>query len=154
MIRLLRRDPSTPREHNGAVRFDDIVEEFKKKFFGTSQWSIDDWIPCLAKGGGPKKRCQYCLNPNSSKHFLYFRAIQGRSGGNLVDPAMQDNVLLPEGFTENIYHVGNGSDMHSIIRSGLIPGGKSLKRNRQSVFFHCSKPDVHTSESRSSIRPG
>ena len=30
----------------------------------------------LANGGGPKKRFQYWLNPNSSKHFLYFRAIQ------------------------------------------------------------------------------
>ena len=30
----------------------------------------------LAKGGGRKKRFQYCLNPFSSNKFLYFRAIQ------------------------------------------------------------------------------
>ena len=88
----------------------------------------------LAKGGGQKKRFQYCLNPHSSKLFLYFRAHQGHSGNNLLDPALQENVLLPEDFTEYIYHVGNVSDIYSIIKSGLIPGGKSLKGERQSVF--------------------
>ena len=92
--------------------FDDLVEEFKAKFDGTSRCSIDAWITFLAKGGGPKKRFQYCLNPNSSKHILYFRAIQGHSGGNLVDPALQDNVLLPDEFAEYIYHIGNVSEMY------------------------------------------
>ena len=140
MIRLLRHNPSISREDNGAVRFDDIMEEFKAKFDGTSQWPTHDWITFLAKGGGPKKRFQYCLNPNSSKHFVYFRAIQGHPGGTPADPALQDNVLLPEGFTEYIHHVGNVSGIESIIRSGLIPGGRSLKRDRQSVFFAAVNP--------------
>ena len=96
---------------------------------------MNAWITFLAKGGGPKKRFQYCLNPNSSKHFLCFRAIQGHSGGNLVDPALQDNVLLPDDFAENIYHFGNVGEIYSTARSGLIPVGRSLKRDRQSVFF-------------------
>ena len=107
MIRLLRHDPSIPREDDGAIRFDDIMEK------NSRQSSM------VLRNG--QVRFQYCLNPNSSKHFLYFRAIQGHSGGNLVDPALQDNVLLPEDFTEYIYHVGNASEIHSIIRSGLIP---------------------------------
>ena len=53
---------------------------------------------------------------------------------------MQDNVMLPEDFTEYICHVGNVSDIHSIIRSELIPGGSSLKRDRQSVFFTVVNP--------------
>ena len=81
----------------------------------------------MAKGGGPKKRFQHCLNPNSSKHLLYFRAIQGHSGGNLVDLALQDNVLLRD-------------EIYSITRSGLIPGGGSFSRNRQSVFFTAVNP--------------
>ena len=116
------------------------MEEFKPKFDDTSQWSVHAWITFLAKGGGQKKRFQYCLNPNSSKHFLYFRAIHGLSGGNLVDPALQDNVLLPEDFTEYIYHIGNVSEILSITRSGLIPGGRSLKRDRQSVFVTAVNP--------------
>ena len=35
MIRLLRHDPSIPREDDGAVRFDDLIEKFKAKFDGT-----------------------------------------------------------------------------------------------------------------------
>ena len=119
MIRLLRHDGPVHREDDRAVRFDDLAEKFKAKFDGTSQWPIESCITCLGKGGGPKKRFQYCLNPATSKHFLHFRANQGHSGDNLVDPALQDNV--PEDFTEYIYHVGNVSERHSIIRSGLIP---------------------------------
>ena len=64
---------------------------------------------------------------------------------NAVDPALQDNVLLPKGFTEYIYHVGNANELNSIIRKGLIPGGKSLKRGRQAVFSTTVNPmeDVH-----------
>ena len=135
MIRLLRHDQFVRREDDGAVRFDDILGEFKKnKFNGALQWSIGVWISILAKGGGPKKRFQYCLKPNSFRNFLYFRAIQGHSGGNIIDPELQDNVLLPEGFAEYVYHVRNVSEMHSIMRSGLIPGGRSFKRGRRSVF--------------------
>ena len=111
------------------------AEKFKAKFDGTSQWSIEACIAFLAKGGGPKRRFQFCLNPNSSQQLLYFRATQGHSGGTLVDPTLQDNVLLPDNFAEYIYHIGNAHDMHSIIQGGLIPEGKSLKRDRQSVFF-------------------
>ena len=48
--------------------------------------------------------------------------------------------LLPEDVTEYIYHVGNVREIHSIIRSGWIPGGRSLKRDRQSMFFTAVNP--------------
>ena len=44
------------------------------------------------------------------------------------------------GFTEYIYRVGNAIEMNSTIRSGLIPGGRSLKRGSQSVFFTMTNP--------------
>ena len=37
MIRLLRHNPSIPREDDGAERFDDIMKEVGAKFDGTSQ---------------------------------------------------------------------------------------------------------------------
>ena len=37
--------------------------------FRTGQ--LEAWISFLEKRGGPKKRFQYCLNPNSFKYFLY-----------------------------------------------------------------------------------
>ena len=100
----------------------------------------------MAEGGGPKKRFQYCLNPNSSKHFLCFRAIQGHSGGTLVDPTLQDNVLLPDDFAEYIHHVGNAHDMHSIIQGGFIPGRKSQKGQAVSVFFFKAVNPIYTNQ--------
>ena len=62
-----------------------------------------DWKSFLAKGVGAKNFFQYCLNPNSSSHFLYLRVIEGHAGESATDPELQDNVLLPEGLTEYIY---------------------------------------------------
>ena len=78
MTRLLRYDQNSPREIDEAVKYEDIDEEFNKKrkiFEGASQWSLNDWISILEQGGGAKKRFQCCLNPNSSRHTSYFRAI-------------------------------------------------------------------------------
>ena len=57
-----------------------------------------------------------------------------------VDPLLQDITLLPDDFAEYIYHVANAFEMHSINQSGLIPGGRSNRKNRQSVFFTAVNP--------------
>ena len=41
---------------------------------------------------GHKKRFQYCAD--SSGTILYLRALQGHSGRNLIDPSLQDNVVI------------------------------------------------------------
>ena len=57
-----------------------------------------------------------------------------------INPAVQDNVLLPEGSTEYIYHVGNGKEFRSIVNHGLVTGGVSLKTGRHAVFFTVVNP--------------
>ena len=42
--------------------------------------------------------------------------------------------MIPDGFFKYIDHVGCAINLHSIINSGLIPGGQNLS-NRQTVFF-------------------
>ena len=86
----------------------------------------------MAGGGGNKKRYQCCTD--SSGAILYLRALQGHSGRSHVDPTLQDNVTIPNGVFQCIYHVGCAIDLHSIINSGLIPGSQNLS-NRQTVFF-------------------
>ena len=140
MTRTLRHDSSIPREEDGVVRFDDLVEKLKEEFVSTLQWTVKTWASSLAQGGGRKKRFQYCLNPYSSNKFLYLREIQGHAREIFVDPLLQDNVLLPDDFAEYIYHIGNAYEMHSIFQSGQIPGGKSNRRDRQSVFFTAVNP--------------
>ena len=65
---------------------------------------------------------------------MYLRALQGHSGRSLIDPTLQDNVVIPDGFFKYNYHVGCAINLHSIINSGLIPGGQNLS-NRQTAFF-------------------
>ena len=84
---------------------------------GTSSpyWSIRTWQNNLQKGGGPKKKFQYCVGPCSAGTILYLRAMQGNSGGKHMDPTLQDNVSLPSDFAEHIYHVGSSHETHSIF---------------------------------------
>ena len=116
------------------------MEQFnstKKKFHlrdhhpQIQDWSDDRWIACLVAGGGPKRRYQYCSYLGS---IIYLRALQGHSGSNLIDPTLQDNVLIGPGVFPCIYHVGSNFNLYSIISNGLILGGQNLSR-RQSVFF-------------------
>ena len=71
---------------------------------------------------------------------MFFRAVQGHSGSTLVDPTVQDNMLLPDDFAEYICHIGNAHDMHFIIQGGLISGGRSLKRDRQTTLVTAVNP--------------
>ena len=66
--------------------------------------------------------------------MVYFRALQGHSGRHLIDLSLQDNVIIQSNFFQHIYHVGCAFNLHSIISSGLIPGGQSSSK-RQTVFF-------------------
>ena len=84
----------------------------------------------MAAGGGSKRRNQYC----SDNTIIYLRALQGHSGSNLIDPTLQDNVLIGPGICPYIYHVGSTFNLYSIVSNGLVPGGQNLSK-RQTVFF-------------------
>ena len=68
---------------------------------------------------------------------MYFRALQGHSGRNLIDPSLQDNVVIQSNFFQYMYHVGCAFNLHSIISSGLIPGGQSLSKKTDSILSAC-----------------
>ena len=82
--------------------------------------------------GEERKGDQYCTDISGT--IIYFRALQGHSGRNLIDPLLQDNVIIQRGLFHHIYHIGCAFNFHSIINNGLIPGGQHLSR-RQTVFF-------------------
>ena len=81
----------------------------------------------------------YCTDP-SGQEILYLRALQVHSGRNPIDPSPQDNVLIPNNFFEYINHIGCAINLHSITNSGLIPGGETLGKERQTVFFTAVNP--------------
>ena len=86
--------------------------------------------------GGHKTRFQCCAD--SSGTILYLRALQGHSGRNLIDFSLQNNVVIPDGFFQHMYHVGCAISLHAIINSGLIPGGQILS-NRQTAVDRMDK---------------
>ena len=88
----------------------------------------------MAGGGGNKNIFQYCTD-TSGQEILYLRILQGHSGRNLIDPSLQDNVIIPDDFFEYIYHIGCAVNLHSITNSELIAGGQNSSRDRQTVFF-------------------
>ena len=109
-----------------------MKENLQNQFPQSIHWSDERWKSCLAAGGGVKRRFQYCTDDSGTT--VYFRALQGHSGRNLIDPSLQDNVVNPSNFFQHIYHIGCAFNLHSIINSGLIPGGQNSSK-RQTVFF-------------------
>ena len=103
-----------------------------EQFNSGEHWSDERWKSCLATVGGSKRRYQYCSD--NSGTILYPRALQGHSGHNLIDPTLQDNVMIQRRIFHHIYHIGCAFNLHSIINNGLLPGGQDSSR-RQTVFF-------------------
>ena len=94
----------------------------------------------MAGVGGNKKKFQYCTDP-SGQEILYLRALQGHSGRNPIDPALQDNVLIPNNFFEYIFHIGCAVSLHTpITNSGLMAGGQNSSKERQTIFFTAVNP--------------
>ena len=86
----------------------------------------------MAAGGGSKRRYQCCSDNLGT--IIYIRALQGHSGSNLIDPTLQDNVLIGPGIFPYNYYVGSTFNLYSIVSNGLVPGGQNLSR-RHTVFF-------------------
>ena len=132
VINLLRHNQTLHREEDGAIEFCKIKFHLRNHHSQIQNWSDDRWKACLAAGGGSKRRYQYCSDNVGS--IIYLRALQGHSGSNLIDPTLQDNVLIGTGIFLYIYHVGCTFNLYSIINNGLVPGGQNLSR-RQTVFY-------------------
>ena len=132
MIHLLRHSQQVHREEDGAVHFWRLKENLQNQFPQSIHWSDDRWKACLAEGGGSKRRYQYCSDISGT--IVYLRALQGHSGRNLIDLSSKDNVVIQSGFFQHIYRIGCVFNLHSIINSGVIPGGQNSSK-RQTVFF-------------------
>ena len=69
--------------------------------------------------------------------FYTYVPSQVTLGGTMVDPALLNNVEIPLGWTEYLYHVGCSTTTHSILQSVFITGGRDAKEGRQCVTFIC-----------------
>ena len=104
-IKFLRHSQTVQREDDGAVQFWRIKNYLRNQFPQVQYWSDNRWKACLAAGRGAERRYQYCTDISGT--ILYFRALQGHSGSNLIDPSLQNNdVIIQSGFFQHIYHIG------------------------------------------------
>ena len=95
LINLLRHG-SLPRDSDGVIEFWRLKDYLQNQFVHSRHWSDDKWKSIMARGGGNKTRFQYCTDP--SGEILSLRVLQGHSGRNLIDPSLQDDVLIPDDF--------------------------------------------------------
>ena len=117
VIHLLRHSQTVQREEDGAVQFWRIKNFLQSQFPQVLYWSDDRWKACLAAGGGAKRRYQYCTDVSGI--IVYFRALQGHSGCNLIDPTLQDNVIIQSNFFQYMYHVGCAINLHFHHQFGI-----------------------------------
>ena len=71
---------------------------------------------------------------HQDKKFFISKLLNFIQDAILLILHLQDNVLIPNDFFEHICHIVCAINLHSIMHSGLIPGGQNLS-NRQTVFF-------------------
>ena len=86
-------------------------------------------------GGGQKKRFQY--SSDSSGTILDLRALQGHSGRSLIDPTLQDNVIIPDGFFKYIYHVECAINFTFHHQFRIDTGRTKFEQQTDSILSAC-----------------
>ena len=117
-----------------------MKDNLQKHFLYCHHWSDEKWKKSMARGGGNKKRYQYCTD--SSGAILYLRALQSHSGRSLIDPTLQDNVTISDGFFQFIYHVGCAINQFTFHHQFGIDTGKptfeqQTDRQTDSILSAC-----------------
>ena len=109
------------------------------KVQGKVRWHCAMDSQCLSKFPGKRRRKEehisiLLLNSCTSEQFRDIQEVI------FVIHYCKTMYCCRMTLQEYIYHNQNAFEMHSIIKSGLIPGGKSLRRDRQPVFFTAVSP--------------
>ena len=133
VVSLLRHNQTLQREEDGAIQFWRIKFHLRNQYSQVQHWPDERCKSCVAAGGGSKRRYQYCTDISGT--IIYIRALQGHSRHNLIDPTLQDNIVIGSGIFHYIYHIGCAFNLHSIINNGLIPGGQDSSRKTNSILL-------------------
>ena len=136
MINLLRHNQTFQRVEDGAIELYKIKFHLRNHSSQIQNWSDDRWKACLAAEKEVRNE-DISIALIIWEQFSTSVALQGHSGNNLVDPTLQDNVLIGTGIFPYIYHVGCAFNLHFIINNGLIPGGSRFEQKTNSVLLAC-----------------
>ena len=90
VVNILRHCPNLW-EDDGATSWNVLVGFCSEAFPETKTWTSKDWLSSPEQGA-TKVRFEYCLDNNDD--VQYMRAIQGHSGGERIDPKLQNDLLF------------------------------------------------------------
>ena len=103
VMRLVRHGDQDERDNDGAVHWDTMFPKLLKAFghMGAREFSHKGWLQHIHRGSN-KMRFEYCESSKGS--LLYFRAIQGHTGGIMIAPELSGHVAIPYNWKEGIFH--------------------------------------------------
>ena len=104
---------------------------------GAGVFSNFQWRNLIHRGSD-KPRFQYCLDPN--ENLMYIRAIQGHSGGALIDPELLNYVEIPFGWKEHLHHVEGSLNNALHHASRAHSRWKGHQRRTADCLLHSSGP--------------
>ena len=134
IINLLRHNQTLQREQDGAIEFCKIKFHLRNHHSQIQNWSEHRWKACLAAGGESKRSYQYCSDNFGTT--VYLRALQGHSGSSLIDPSLQDNVLIGTGIFPYIHHVGCTFNLH-YYQQWIDTWRSEFEQKTNSVLLAC-----------------
>ena len=109
-----------------------IKENLQKHFQHCHHRSDDKWKEKHCR----RKRKQETVLMLQEQLFIseLFRDIQGR---NLIDPSLQDNVLIPNDFFEYIHHVGCAINFTFHHQFRIDAGRSKFEQTTDSILSAC-----------------
>ena len=140
VMRLVRRYDQDERETDGAVHWNTMSPKLLKAFEdkGARKFSDMEWLQHIYEGSN-KTRIEYC--ESSKKSLVFFRAIQGHTGGNMtapeVDGSRRYSIQLEKVC---VSHGGCSFNINSILETGLIAGGGESKEWKTNNLLYTSQP--------------
>ena len=142
-LSTLLRHGRLPREDDGAIKLWRFGEYLRDDLVQPQHWSDEKWKSTMIKGGGNKKRFQYCTDP-TGEEILYRRALQGHSGRNFTDPELKDNVIIPDKFFEYIHHIGCAINLHSIDQFRIDTRSTKFEQKTDGILHVCGSNGQRT----------
>ena len=139
-LNTLLRHGELPREEDGAIEFWRLKDDLRNKFEHSPQyWSDDVWKSKMARGGGNKKRFQYCTDssekrnslPSSSSRPFKTQSHRPITTRQCIDSEQFLRVHLS-------YWMCGQCTLHNKFR--IDSGRTKSSKDRQTIFFTAENP--------------
>ena len=71
-----------------------------------------------------------------AKKCCTFRALQGHTGGEMIEPEMMGHVCIPLNWKQFVFRRGCSIDLKSIVAAGLIAGRREGREKQTHSILH------------------